>query len=180
MIKTVFAGLMLCLANLVHASDLQVRAAEIVGYGIFDTSSSMPGRGFTASSIAQDNVKGIRFIDYTTDIPARLGVNFGIQYVINSSPRGRPISLTSVIKFPAGGLQRPRGRLYAESRDTHEVTIGSKALHGYGFDEEWELVPGTWIFELWYRDARLIKKTFNVYVPDAEEQTHVAGAEHYP
>lgn len=177
MTKVFFSGLILCLANLIQAADLQVRAAEIVGYGIFDTSSSSSGRGFTAASIAQDNVKGVQFIEYTTDIPAKLGVNFGIQYVINSRPRGKPIKVTSIVKFPEGGLQRPRGRLYAESRDTHEVTIGGKALHGYGFDEEWELVPGIWIFELWYRDVRLIKKTFNVYVPDAEEKGHVVASE---
>ena len=171
MTKLISTMLMLCLANLSQATDLRVRAAEIVGYGIFDTSSTTSGRGFTASSIAEDHVKGVRFIEYTTDIPAKLGVNFGIQYVINSRPRGKPIRVTSVVKFPEAGLQRPRGRLYKESRDTHEVIIGRKALHGYGFDEEWELVPGTWIFELWYRDARLIKKTFNVYVPD------VVGAE---
>ena len=74
---------------------------------------------------------------------------------------------TSVIKFPEGGLKRPGGRLYTESRDTHDVIMGKKALHGYGFDEEWEMVPGTWIFELWYREARLIKKTFTIYTPDA-------------
>lgn len=177
MTKLFFSGAMLCLANLVQATDLQVSAAEIVGYGIFDTSSTASGRGFTSSSIAQDNVKGVRFIEYTTDIPAELGLNFGIQYVINSSPRGDLIKVTSVIKFPQGGLQRPRGRLYAESRDTHEVAIGRKTLHGYGFDEEWEMVPGTWIFELWYRDARLIKKTFNVYLPDVEKEVDAVASE---
>ncbi|MCH8257082.1 MAG: DUF3859 domain-containing protein [Proteobacteria bacterium] len=177
MTKLFFSCLVLCLANLVHADELRVNAAEIVGYGIFDTSSTVPGRRFTASSIAQDNVKGVRFIEYTTDIPAQLGLNFGIQYVINSSPRGQHIRLTSVVKFPQGGLQRPRGRLYAESRDTHEVAIGRKVLHGYGFDEEWEMVPGTWIFELWYRDARLIKKTFNVYLPDVAKEADVVAPE---
>lgn len=151
----------------VFATDLVVRAAEIVGFGIFDASTTVARHGYTASTMAKDDVRGIRFLEYTTDIPAELGVNFGFQYVINSSPRGKPIRVTSVIKFPEGGVKRPGGRLYTESRDTHDVIIGKKALHGYGFDEEWEMVPGTWIFELWHREARLIKKTFTIYTPDA-------------
>ena len=156
----------LSLSSGVFATDLAVRAAEIVGFGIFDASSTVAQHGFTPSTMAKDDVRGIRFVEYTTDIPAELGVNFGFQYIINSSPKGKPIRVTTVIKFPEGGLQRPGARLYTESRDTHDVIIGRKALHGYGFDEEWEMVPGTWVFELWYKDARLIKKTFTIYSPD--------------
>jgi hypothetical protein len=30
--------------------------------------------------------------------------------------------------------------------------------------------PGTWVFEIWYGQARVIKKTFTVFVPeDAED-----------
>jgi len=31
-----------------------------------------------------------------------------------------------------------------------------------GLDEPWEVVPGEWVFEIWYKDARLIRKTFSV------------------
>lgn len=157
------------LSSGVLATDLAVRAAEIVGFGIFDASTTVTQHGFTPSQMGKDDVRGISFLEYTTDIPAELGVNFGFQYIINSSPRGKPIRVTTVIKLPEGGLQRPGGRLYTESRDTHDVIIGKKALHGYGFDEEWEMVPGEWVFELWYKEARLIKKTFNIFSPDAAQ-----------
>ncbi len=77
--------------------------------------------------------------------------------------------IRSVIKFPAPGLQRPGGRLYVESVEKKEVRIGQPSLHGYGFDEEWELVPGEWVFEIWYRQARIIKQTFTVITPAPEE-----------
>jgi hypothetical protein len=166
MIKFLSIIVLFSLSFGVFATDLAVRAAEIVGFGIFDASTTVPRHGHTPSTMAKDDVRGIRFMEYTTDIPAELGVNFGFQYVINSSPKGKPIRVTTVIKFPEGGLQRPGARLYTESRDTHDVIMGNKLLHGYGFDEEWEIVPGKWVFELWYKDARLIKKTFTVYSPD--------------
>jgi hypothetical protein len=156
----------LWLSSGVFATDLAVRAAEIVGFGIFDAATTVTQHGSTPSKLRKDDVRDIRFLEYTTDIPAELGVNFGFQYIINLSPQGKPIRVTTVIKLPEGGLQHPDGKLYTESRETHDVIIGKKVLHGYGFDEEWEMVPGTWVFELWYKDARLIKKTFTIYSPD--------------
>ena len=122
-------------------SDLRVQAAEIVGYGVFKTASQKTHRGFTGSAIAADTVTGIQFTDFTKEIVARLGTNFGFQYIINSTPRGKTMPIRSVIKFPAPGLQRPGGKLYVESVEKKEVRIGQPSLHGYGFDKEWELVP---------------------------------------
>ncbi len=163
--KLISICVLACMAQSSTAEDVLIRAAEIVGYGIFDTTSTVAQRGFTSSSIAKDSVRGVRFLEYTTEIPGVLGTNFGFQFVINSTPRGKPVRVTSVIKFPEPGIQRPGGKLYTESRDTHQVIMGQKSLHGYGFDEEWEIVPGTWVFELWYQSARLIKKTFTVLPP---------------
>ncbi len=158
--------LLLPVSGFVPAADLQIRAAEVSGFGIFKSATTTSRRGFTARRIAADEVRGVRFIEYTTDIPARPGLNFGFQYIVNSSPAGKPIRVTSVVKFPEPGIRRPGGSLYTESRDTHEIIIGQKALHGYGFDEDWEMVPGPWVFELWHGNALLIQRTFHVYVPD--------------
>ncbi len=87
---------------------------------------------------------------------------FGIEYQINTKPRGRPIQITTIIRFPEPGLINPRGHSYLVSKETNMVEIGHPHLHGYGFDEEWELVPGEWIFEVWHKKAKLISKTFNV------------------
>jgi len=170
-----FSTLLLLLPLWAGATDLEIRAAEIVGYGIFDATNVRHSRGFTPNAIAKDAVRGIRFIDYTTDIAAVKGRNFGFQYVINSTPAGKPIDVTSVVKFPAGGLKRPNGKVYHESKDRHQVKLGRKALHGYGFDEDWEIVPGEWIFEVRHRGALIIKKSFNVYLPEGEEGQAIAS-----
>jgi hypothetical protein len=98
--KLLSVFILVCIAQVAIAEDVLIRAAEIVGYGIFDAASVKSQRGFTSSSIAKDSVQGISFLEYTTDIPAELGTNFGFQYIINSTPKGKPIRVTSVIKFP--------------------------------------------------------------------------------
>ncbi len=39
------------------------------------------------------------------------------------------------------------------------------------------MVPRTWVFEVWYGKARLIKKTFNVYTPEPDEGSDEAKIE---
>lgn len=155
--------LLLLLAPAAKAdTDLQIQAAQIVGYGIFKAASQSSYRGFTRSSIAADTVRGVQFTDFTNEIPGVLGTNFGFEYVVNTTPRGQLMRIRSIIKFPEPGLQTPGGRLYPESIEVKDVRIGERNLHGYGFDEEWEIVPGEWVFEIWYKKARIIKKTFTV------------------
>ncbi len=143
-------------------TDLQIQAAQIVGYGIFKTASQTNYRGFTRNAVAADSVRGVQFTDFTNEIPGVLGTNFGFEYVLNTSPRGKKMRVRSIIKFPEPGLKTPRGKVYKESVETKEVVIGPRNLHGYGFDEEWEIVPGEWVFEVWYKNARIIRKTFTV------------------
>lgn len=148
------------------ATDIQIRAAEIVGYGIFEASSSTRQKGFTRDSPAADGVRGVHFVDFTNDIPPELGTGFGFQYVINSVPRGAVMNVTNIIRFPGEGLQAPGGRTYTVSREDRQVRIGERDFYGYAFDEEWEIIPGDWVFEVWHDDARIIRKTFTVLQPE--------------
>ena len=102
-----------------------------------------------------------------TPWPAEQGINFGFQYSVNSTPKGKPIRIRSIIRFPEPGLVSPRGKVYKESVEHKEVKIGHRSLHGYGFDEPWEIVLGEWVFEVWYNKARLIRKTFTIELPVA-------------
>ena len=37
--------------------------------------------------------------------------------------------------------------------------------NGYKFDKEWELVTGKWTIQIYYKDQKLLEKTFAVYLP---------------
>ncbi|MBT4491987.1 MAG: DUF3859 domain-containing protein [Gammaproteobacteria bacterium] len=145
-----------------RSADLQISVAEIISYGIFETHSAVRRSGFSRSTVAADNVTGVKFTDFTKTIPGKLGTNFGFQYSINTRPRGQKLQIRSVIRFPEPGVQKPGGKLYRESVEKTEIIIGEHSLHGFGFDEPWEIVPGDWEFEVWYKKARLIRKTFTV------------------
>lgn len=148
-----------------YAADMTISAVEIVGYGIFTARSVERDRRSTASSPAKDTVEGVHFVEFTNDIPGKLGIGFGFQYIINTSPKGGSIDVTTVIIFPEGGLVDPRGRVYERSSEKQQVPIGRKIFYGYGFDEPWEIVPGEWIFQVWHRKAKIAQKKFTVHPP---------------
>lgn len=150
---------------------MRVRAVEIVGYGIFTARETTRVQASTARALAADGVKGVTFTKYTTEIPAVLGTTFGIQYLINGTPKGAGFKVISVILFPEPGLVNPRGRTYRKSTEETTTLIGKKSLYGYGFDEPWELVPGEWIFQIWHNDVRLAQKKFNVFLPELEVES---------
>jgi len=152
-------------------SDMRVSAVEIVGYGIIDARITQRDQPSTARALAKDIVKGVTVTEYTTNIPAQLGTTFGIQYLINSSPKGGAFPVTCVILFPEGGLVDSQGRTYRRSSEKLNITIGKKTFYGYGFDEPWELVPGEWVFQIWYKDTRLAQKKFTVMLPESEAKS---------
>lgn len=148
------------------AQDTFINAAETLAFGTF-TAPKVSGyrRAATRNSPPADGVEKYRFDNFTSEIPMEIGKMFGIEYQINTKPKGRPIQITTIIRFPDPGLSDPKGHNYLESKDTNFVEIGRPQLHGYGFDEDWELVPGKWVFEVWYKKAKLISKTFTVVEP---------------
>lgn len=170
MFRSIFCALLLGLAHTATAeTDIQIRAAEVIGYGIFEARSTSRSAGFRSTAPAADAVKGVRFVEFTNDIPAKLGTGFGLQYVINSSPKGARLNVTNVIRFPGDGLEAPGGRRYEVSEEERTITLGERDFYGYAFDEEWEIIPGEWVFEVWYKNARLIRKTFTVVAAESPQ-----------
>ncbi len=149
--------------------SMVIQGTEVVGFGIFEPGSSRRSMGFGRNHTAMDMVGAVKFTESTSTVPGVLGKNFGFKYRINSTPRGGKMRVTTVITFPAGGLVRPNGKVYQQSRDISEITIGKTEFSGFGFDEHWEIVPGEWKFEIWHGRAKLVQKTFTVVMPNREE-----------
>ncbi len=161
---------------LAHGQETLINAAETLAFGIFKSGDTTKfSRGATKSAPPVDNVDKYRFQDFTNRIPMVMGTEFGIEYKINTKPKNRPINVTTIIRFPEPGLKQPRGRVYKMSKETQRRNIGEPHLHGYGFDEEWEMVPGEWVFEVWHKKAKLVSKTFTVYDPKAETTEAVSS-----
>ena len=111
----------------------------------------------------------LEFTEDTNRIPLRKGVFFGYRYWLKFPALENQVSFKRVLIHPQMIL--PDGSKVTRS----ERKIGKGTTHGivtsidaYAFSEDYELVEGDWIFQLWYEDRMLAEQKFTAYWP-AEE-----------
>ena len=80
--------------------DYVISAAEMTGYGVFQSNFNQRHRESTSNSPPLDLVTSVRFESITRQIPMQVGINFGFEYLINTTPIGAKIEVRSVIRFP--------------------------------------------------------------------------------
>jgi len=122
----------------------------------------------TGKAVSQPVVQQIKS---TERIPLIKGAQMYLQYRIWSLPEQPAyVDLRRVIKHPKMTL--PDGSVSTGSDTTIKRKLSLNqviAFTGYGLDEDYELVEGDWIFEIWYQDRKLIEKKFTTYTPDKED-----------
>ena len=146
------------------AGAVEVWGVHVVRFGIYSAQVQEVEAVAQSPGGKRRVVMEPTFLEETFRVPAMLGTRFGFRYVINGSPDGTAIPI--VIKKNYPGLKDPRHEkpLYHHAyAKTHE--IGQVYGTGYGFDHEWELVEGTWTFQLFYENKMLGEVSFEVYNP---------------
>lgn len=148
-------------AGLAGAQDVNIQGLEIVSYGIYTADKA--GTRRDANGVLTTNIDNIRISAATRTVPAQIGVKFGLQYKVVGTPAGAPVQLREVVIYPPGGIHPPgKDTLISVAADV-SVKIGTEMRSDfYGFDDSWELVPGTWTFQIWRGTHRLAEQKFTV------------------
>jgi hypothetical protein len=139
----------------------QVQRVDITEFGIYkanvDKSVVAPG---SVTGVAH-TLSDIELEKSTMTVTARLGERFGFRYRIVG--HGKSVTLKRVIHFPEPGLHNPdTEESILTSKVVFERAIGEVHFFGYSLDHDWEIVPGTWIFELWINDRNVATKSFEL------------------
>ena len=148
---------------LAHAQTSQVDHVDIVDKGVYvvTTGDQTPNASTPTGSIAAVTVA--KNVQDTTTIHGQLGSEFGLRYVVVGAPAGADVPLDIVITYPMPGLADPSAaKPILESRFTRVKKIGETDYLGYGFENDWEIVPGTWTFEIWFGGRKLASQAFTV------------------
>ncbi len=163
--RTIIAGLLI--AAISHPSHAQtVQRIEIVEYGLYsvDVTAKKDDPGSATGDRA--TVTNVRHVETTTTIPARVGIEFGLRYKVYGQPNGATIQLKQVDLIPQPGLRNPNtGNTSVRSEIVASPKVGEISYIGWHFDNPWELVPGTWVMELWQEHRKLASQSFNVVKP---------------
>ena len=113
----------------------------------------------------------IQLVRSTERIPLIKGAQMYLQYRIKPFPdRPAYVDFRQVLKHPEMTL--PDGSISTGADIPFKGKVSANqsiGYIGYGFDEDYELVEGDWVFEVWYQDKKLVEQTFTTYWPDKEE-----------
>jgi len=143
----------------VSAQAQQKISIEIVDYGTYTVERV---RTNTAGPLRPHDVDNIQHVATTTTVPAELGAEFGMRYRV-SGRKEAIVDVTELDLFPPPGLKSPNStKPLLKYSDRRTRKIGEVNYIGYSFDHAWELVPGTWTFQLWIGSRMMAEQNFTV------------------
>jgi hypothetical protein len=166
-----------------NALDSQGPKAQVYQFGIYKAvqkgtvkESSETNTGKVVSNVTLEHVK-------TTDhIPLVKDTYFGYQFRLFKLPPEvmvkpvmelRKVLIHPEMTLPDGSKTTGWDRTFKGKVETQQVM----ALDGYGFNEDYELVEGEWIFQIWYQDQKLLERKFVTVPPEPETTAESAPKE---
>ena len=154
------AGLVLFLAE---AAAPVIQLAKVLKAGRYEAKliKRQPGSGQQSRRNIYERFK---FVEETTRIPAIKGYRFGLRFIIVGEPAYKEVELRIFRHHPP--VKKP-GSQHASRLTTYtrKAQLNIAQVIGYGFDEDWELVPGEHRFQVYMGPQKLIEQVFTVYKP---------------
>lgn len=180
-LAAILLALMACDQNVAEPTD-ETAAATPTGrvsqYGLYRLvrSGGLVDNPKTSTGKTVSNAV-IELLRQTDRIPLIKGAHMSLQYrLFNFPDQPAYVDLRRVLKHPEMTL--PDGTVSTGSDYTIKGRVSVNqviAYTGYGLDEDYELLEGEWIFEIWYEDRKLIEQKFISYWPDDEESAALAS-----
>lgn len=115
-------------------------------------------------SKADSDPTAMKLVRSTDRIEACMGVEFGYRLDLTGLTPGATVTFDKVVSTPP--LRKPDGRVTTGYTREFPVEVPGDgvlvAYEGYGFDYDYELVPGEWTIEIWMSGKKLASRTFTV------------------
>ena len=152
-------------ANGGYAQPVEIKRIDLAEYGMYRAAIVTAQRD--DKGVLQSSLDDIQHIKTTVNIPAQIGIRFGIRFTPVGTPKGAIVKLKKVVLFPAP-LQPNSGPPISRSVTMLTAALGETQYTDYGFDDPWELVTGTWVIELWAGERKLASQIYTVFNPTTD------------
>lgn len=148
-------------------SPAQPPTGQILQYGVYTLLSGGEIVQSKKSSTGKSVSKPVITRDRQTDrIPLIKDKYMAYQYRLSNLPDLRRIKLRRVLMHPP--MHLPDGKVSTGSDYTVTRKVESNevfAFDAYALNEDYEMVVGDWIFQIWYQDRMLVEQRFTTYRP---------------
>jgi hypothetical protein len=148
------------------AQSVRVDGIDVVDKGIYEITAGKKTADPNTPTKEITAVTGEKLVTATDTVAGKIGTEFGLRYVVKGDPAGAEAPLDFVITYPPPGLKDPaEAAPVTESRYSRGKKIGDTIYLGYGFENDWEIVPGTWTFAIFHDGKKLAEESFTVTAP---------------
>jgi hypothetical protein len=142
---------------------IKVERVNVVEAGRYEGRSTRRSPAENSPTGVNERVAEVKLVDSSLRIPGKVGVLFGVRFQVSGSPAGETATLREVWRLPLPGARNPaNGRVFLETSYDFKAIVGQIAFRGYGFDHEWEIVPGEWMIEIWDGVRKMAMHRFTV------------------
>lgn len=140
-----------------------VAGVEIVEPGIYQRKIVKSPQDESTVAGKVDVVKKGQVITITDSIPAEIGVSFGFKYIIKTADkRDTKYPVKYRVIYPSAMTNPETGKTESEWEFSTFSSANKEVYTGFGFSEDYELLKGTWIFEIISGDF-VAKQVFHVF-----------------
>lgn len=147
------------------AAAVEQARVTILSYGTYSVETEVHEPNAADPTGRRGRVTGVRLIEQVDYICARLGVRFGMEYALAPGSDGAspaPRALRLVMRFPEEGIVNDKGQRFLTSDWDRVLVPGLPNVSLYHFEEAWEMVPGSWSFEVFDGDVKIAERKFTV------------------
>ena len=147
-----------------YAMADQSISIKILDYGIAGASDTSREDNKDVISGYITSGKNITIKETTERIPATMGINFGFHYLVMSAEDKNIVLDVKVLHPPLTNPNTQETKVSDEWQERAHCLM-FKGFEGWTFDNDWELVPGEWIVQIYYKGEKLVEKSFVIYKP---------------
>ena len=147
-------------------------SGKVFEYGIYDAQRKGRLRTDIATNTGKILTRPVLTLSKETDrIPLLKNTYFAYRFRLLDLPKEEVIKPTVNIRkvlihpkmtLPDGSTSTGWDRVVRARTSISQVI----AFDGYVFNEDYELVEGDWIFQIWFKDKKLVEQKFKTYHSD--------------
>jgi len=140
----------------------------VSGGDVIDDPKTTTGKGVSKPVITRDRT--------VERIPLVRNKYMAYQYRLSNLPGKGRVKLRRVLmhpefKLPDGSRSSGSDFMITKKLDRGQVF----AYDAYALNEDYEMVEGEWIYQIWYKGKKLVEQKFTTYHPDEEEMKRLTA-----
>jgi len=140
----------------------------VSGGDVIDDPKTTTGKGVSKPVITRDRT--------VERIPLVRNKYMAYQYRLSNLPGKGRVKLRRVLTHPEFKLPDGRRSSGSDFMITKKLDRGEViAYDAYALNEDYEMIEGEWVFQIWYKNKKLLEQTFATYQPDEKEMAKLTA-----